>query len=57
MRLLKELHIDYITFDEFRCAGSEHWGAAIQQVLTGHPDAKEAGAVPHSHTLSGSLAY
>lgn len=40
---LAELHIDYIILDEFHRCGSEHWGAAVQQVLADHPTAKVLG--------------
>ncbi len=40
---LAELHIDYIILDEFHRCGSEHWGAAVQQVLADHPGAKVLG--------------
>ena len=37
------LHIDYIILDEFHRVGSEHWGAAVKQVLADHPEAKVLG--------------
>lgn len=40
---LASLHLDYIILDEFHRCGSDHWGAAVQQVLSEHPQAKVLG--------------
>jgi len=42
-RELARLHFDYIILDEFHRCGSEHWGAAVQQVLADHSGAKVLG--------------
>ena len=34
---------DYIILDEFHRCGSEHWGAAVQQLLASHPQSKLLG--------------
>ncbi|MGN0972312.1 MAG: DEAD/DEAH box helicase, partial [Aristaeellaceae bacterium] len=40
---LAALPCDYIVLDEFHRCGSEHWGAAVQQLLETHPQAKLLG--------------
>ena len=40
---LAQIPCDYIILDEFHRCGSEHWGAAVRQILESHQQAKLLG--------------